>query len=80
MPTCIFSVLHMGQGVPCDPMLLLWVKIVAVACYGTFEKQLFSGPLLQTLQVFRLTMTEVCKGNNIAMPRISFARVSLSGS
>lgn len=81
IPTCIFSVLHTGKNVLHDPTLLFWgYDHVAVVCYGTYEKEIFSGPLLQTLQVFWLTMTEACRGYNTALPRVSFARVSLSGA
>lgn len=61
--------------------LLFGVMIILQLSAMGDLKSFFPGPLEQTSWFFfSLTVTEICNGNNIAMPEVSSAVVNLPGS
>lgn len=53
IPTCIFSVLHMGQGVLYDPMLLFWVVIMwQLPAMGHLRRSFFLGHCYKPCRFF----------------------------
>lgn len=53
IPTCIFSALHMGQSVLCDPVLLFWVMIMwQLPAMGHMRSNLFLGHCYKPCRFF----------------------------